>query len=170
MSQAHTTPALVPVDSAAGSEARDNTPSRVRSEAGSPMNTIMKHVFHANATKEQAKDTGMAAVLILLLFAAAKHRGVYLTAAIGVHLVNMIAPQVFRPAAVVWFGLSHVMGNVVSKVILALVFYVVVTPIALWRRLNHADSLQLKAFKKGRGSVMQTRNHKFSGKDIEQPY
>jgi hypothetical protein len=127
-------------------------------------------VFRGDATKEQAKDTGMAIVLIALIAAVARKKLAYVNVAILVHVVNMIAPQVFRPAAVVWFAFSHVMGNVVSHVIMAIVFFLVVTPIAVWRRMSGADALQLKPFKAGRGSVMEERNHTFTGKDIEQPY
>ena len=134
------------------------------------MKTIWRRVFQGDATKEQAKDTGMAIVLIFLLAALARKKFGYVDIAILVHVINMIVPQVFRPAAVVWFGFSHVMGNVVSQVIMAIVFFLVVTPIAVWRRLSGADALQLKPFKAGRGSVMEQRNHTFTGKDIEQPY
>ena len=131
---------------------------------------MVKGLFSTPPTKEQAKDTGMAIVLILLLAALARRQNVYITAAIVVHVVNMTAPQIFKPAAVVWFGFSHVLGNIASKVILMLAFFFIVTPIALWRKMLGADSLQLRAFKGGRGSVMYTRNHRFTGKDIEQPY
>jgi hypothetical protein len=112
----------------------------------------------------------MALVLVLLLvWAFTRAEGLVVTA-IALHVVNMTVPKVFGPAAVVWFGLSHVMGIVVSKVILTVVFFAVVTPVAVWRRLLGFDSLQLKVFKAGRGSVMYERNHTYTGKDIEQPY
>jgi hypothetical protein len=134
------------------------------------MNEFLTKVLRGIATRDQAKDTGMAVVLILLIAALARKKFGYVDIAIVVHVINMIAPQVFRPAAVVWFGFSHVMGNVVSRLIMAIVFFLVVTPIGVWRRLSGADALQLKPFKAGRGSVMEERNHTFTGKDIEQPY
>lgn len=134
------------------------------------MNTFLKRVLRGDASREQAKDTGMAVVLIFLIAALARRKFGYVDLAIATHVINMIAPQVFRPAAVVWFGFSHVMGNVVSQAIMAIVFFLVVTPIAVWRRLSGADALQLKPFKAGRGSVMEARNHTFTGKDLEQPY
>ena len=131
---------------------------------------FLARMLRGDATREQARDTGMALVLVCLLIALARKEFGYVTVAIIVHVVNMTAPQLFRPTAVVWFGLSHVMGNVVSKVIMMIVFFVIVTPIGVWRRLSGADALQLKPFKAGRGSVMEVRNHTFTGKDIEQPY
>src|SRR4030042_6739017 len=96
-----------------------------------------------SSTKDQARDTGMAMVLICLLFAYWGQRPSFLPLAIILLLLTMAAPQVFRPLAVLWFGLSHIMGNVVSKVVLSIIFFVIVTPIGLIRRWAGQDSLQL---------------------------
>jgi hypothetical protein len=125
---------------------------------------------YKGVTKEQSKDTGMALVLLLLLGAYLLGRRGFVVGAIIVHVVNMTAPQLFRPAAVIWFGFAHVLGLVVSRVVLTIIFFAVVTPMAAWRRLTGADSLQLKALRASRGSVMFERNHRYTGKDIEQPY
>ena len=127
-------------------------------------------VFRRQPTKEQAKDTGMALVLILLLVALRRHQNGYVIAAALAQVVTMAAPAIFRPAAVVWFGLSELIGSVVSRVILAVVFFVVVTPIGVVRKLLGADAMQLRTFKAGRGSVMRERNHTYVGKDIENVY
>jgi hypothetical protein len=50
------------------------------------------------------------------------------------------------------------------------VFFVVVTPIGLMRRLMSADPLQLKKFKKDNSSVFQVRDHTFKADEIEKPY
>jgi len=112
----------------------------------------------------------MAVVLVCLLVALARRKYGWIDLAILVHLMNMIAPQAFRHLAVIWFGFSHVLGNIVSRVVVGIIFFVVVTPIGVWRRLSGADPLQLKPFKAGRGSVMEVRNHTYIGKDIEKPY
>ncbi len=135
------------------------------------MNAFWKRLRTGDATKEQAKDTGMALVLLfLLLWLVRGRREGYVLAAFGTHLANMIAPQMFRHVAVLWLGFSHKLGTVMSKVILSIIFFVVVTPIGVWRRMIGADSLKLTAFKAGRGTVMKERNHTFVGKDLEQPY
>jgi hypothetical protein len=145
-----------------------STETGARSE--SPIAHLWQRVVRGDATKEQAKDTGMAVVLVLLLIAVAGKRSGYISGAIVVHVLNMTAPQLFRPFAVLWFALSHVMGLIVSKIIMGMIFFGVVTPIGVWRRLRGADALQLKTFKSGRGSVMEARDHLYIGKDIEQPY
>lgn len=127
-------------------------------------------IFPSAMTRDQCKDTGMAMVLVLLLLFVWRGNPSYVAGAIAAHLVNMTAPQLFRPAAIVWFGLSHIMGTIVSRVLLTAIFFVVVTPVAVVRQMIGADPMQLRGFKKSKQSVMKVRNHKFTAKDIEQPY
>ena len=135
------------------------------------MKAFWMRVVRGDATKEQAKDTGMALVLIfMLVWLLRGRRDVYVAAAFVVQLLNMIAPQIFRPAAVVWFGLSLFLGAVISRVILSVVFFAVVTPIGLVRRMLGVDVMKLRAFKAGPTSVMIKRDHTYTGKDIEHPY
>jgi hypothetical protein len=121
-------------------------------------------------TRDQSRDTGMALVLLLLLAFLKWGRNELLIATVIVHVVNMIVPQVFRPAAIVWFGLAHLLGAVASRVLMFVVFALVVTPIGLLRRALGKDSLRLRAFRAGDESVMVVRNHTFSAGDLEKPY
>jgi hypothetical protein len=126
--------------------------------------------FGRKITKDQSRDTGMAMVLLLLIAAASRKREVYLIVAMALHILNMTVPQIYRPVAVVWLGLSDLLGGVVSRVLLSIVFFAVVTPIGIFRRLVGRDSLKLRAFKASKESVMLERNHTFVGKDLETPY
>ena len=131
---------------------------------------IVTELFKRSITKEQSKDTGMAMVLLLLLFSAAFKKQSVVTAAVVALIIDMTFPRLYRPVAVLWLGLSHLLGTVVSKILLTLVFFGVVTPIGLARKLLGIDSLKLKEFKSGKNSVMAIRNHTFTGQDIEKPY
>ena len=127
-------------------------------------------LFKRNITKDQSRDTGMAMVLIFLIAAASRKKEGYLFVAMALHVVNMIVPQVYKPLGYLWFGLSDLLSTVVSKIMLSIVFFGVVTPIAILRRLSGKDSLKLRAFKGGKDSVMVERNHSFVGRDLESPY
>ena len=122
------------------------------------------------STPEQAKDTGMAMVLICLLLGYWGKFPKFLPVAIALLLLTMAWPKAFRPLAGLWFGLSHLLGNVMSRVILTVVFFLVVTPIGVIRRLWGADALQLKKWKQGRGSVFLVREGPIQGKDMANPY
>lgn len=121
-------------------------------------------------TKDQSRDTGMAMVLILLILCFRMKREGILLAAITMHVVNMIVPRIYAPIAVVWLGFSRLLGTVMSKILLSILFFGIVTPIGILRRLFGRDSLKLRAFKASEASVMTVRNHLFVGRDIEKPY
>ncbi|QXD16338.1 DUF4407 domain-containing protein [Rhodocaloribacter litoris] len=57
-------------------------------------------------------------------------------------LGGWLAPRLFRPLYRAWMGLALVLGFVMTRVVLTLVFYLVVTPIGLLLRLFGRDPLQ----------------------------
>ena len=130
----------------------------------------MKDFSRNRMTADQCKDTGMAMVLISLLLMLATKRNYWIFCAIGLLVLTMIIPRIFRPAAVVWFGLSHLLGMITSRVVLSIIFFLVVTPVGVVRRLFGADTLKLKAFKRDHESVMEKRGHTFCADDIVKPY
>lgn len=124
----------------------------------------------AEISTNQATDTGMAMVLLGLLAFLASHRDMYLIAAIGLLLMNMIWPRFYAPVAKIWLGFSAVLGTFMTKVVMSLIFITIVYPIALMRRLAGGDSMQLKKWKANRQSVFSARNHTYSTEDIHKPY
>lgn len=129
-----------------------------------------KIFFSTSITRDQSKDTGLAMMLILLLIGIFSGNVLFYKLAIPVLLVVMITPGWFYPIAILWFGFSHLLGAFMSQIILSLVYFIVVLPVALIRRFSGFDTLRLKHFKKGSGTVMHIRNHLFTSSDIEKPY
>lgn len=119
---------------------------------------------------KQLVDSGLALVLICLIAALALDARAAVIAALIFTIVTMTVPGVFRPFAVFWFGLSRAIGTVVSKVLLTLVFFLLVAPMALARKALGKDSLRLKQWKQSAGSVFTERGHEYTAKDIETPY
>jgi len=122
------------------------------------------------STPEQAKDTGMAMVLICLLLGYWGKFPKFLPVSLVLLILTMTWPKAFTPLAGLWFGLSHLLSSVVSRVILTVVFFLIVTPIGVIRRLFGADALQLKKWKQGKGSVFVVREGPVQGKDMANPY
>jgi hypothetical protein len=130
----------------------------------------MKQFFSTDITKKQSSDTGMAAVLILLLVGFFTENVLFYKIAIPVLVINMITPGFFYPFAIVWLGFSHLLGTVVSKILLSVVYFLLVTPVGLIRRWMGKDSLSLKEFKSSTKSVMKLRNHEYTREDLESPF
>jgi large-conductance mechanosensitive channel len=123
-----------------------------------------------NISKEQAKDTGLALVLILLIILFFKYRHALILVAGAVLVLTMTWPKAFKPLAKIWFGFSHFLGTIVSKIILSLVFFLIVTPMGLIRRALGADPMKTGLWKKGDDSVLVERDHLYTADDIEKPY
>lgn len=66
--------------------------------------------------------------------------------------LGLTGSRVALPGYQLWMGVAFVMGNVVSRVILAVVFYLVVTPLGLAARLIGRDRLALRARARARAS------------------
>ena len=82
----------------------------------------------------------------------------------------MTIPQIFIPIAYIWFGFAQLLGTVISKILLFVVYSIIVLPVALLRRLLGKDTLLLKNWNTKDKTVFKTRNHLFSSSDIEKPY
>lgn len=127
-------------------------------------------IFPKNITPKECSDTGMAMVLICLLAGWFTEVRDWHLGAIILLVVNMTWPRVYTLVAKGWLGLSCAMGTGMSKIILSLVFFLVLTPLALSRRLLGHDPMQLKQWKKDPHSAFETRDHTYSPEEIEQPF
>lgn len=121
-------------------------------------------------TIDQVRDTGLAFVLLSLIIIYLIKIYALLPLPIALLIITMIWPVFFKPFVKVWFGLSQVIGTVMSKIILTIIFFVIVTPVGMVRRVFGADPMRLKRWKKNDGSIFRMRNSKMEAKDIEQPY
>jgi hypothetical protein len=136
----------------------------------SELKTHGKYFFSVSITPEQSKDTGLAMALILLIVGLFTNNLLIFKLVIPVLLLVMTLPGWFYPLAVVWFGLSHLIGTLMSWIILTIVYLIIVLPVALVRKMAGIDNLRLGEFKKETGSVMLIRNHVFKPSDMEKPY
>ena len=127
-------------------------------------------VSRKHISKIQERDTCLALTfLLLLIWLFAKH--VYLVyAAMLLLLIGMVVPVAMKPLAWAWFGLSHLLGQVMSRVLLGIVYLLLVLPMGRIRRLLGKDSLRLTLWKQGGTSCFIERAHVFSAEDLKHPY
>lgn len=118
----------------------------------------------------QIKDTGMVAAFLLVLAGIFSANPILIKAAAVTLLIDMVWPGLFYPFAIVWFGLSALLGRVMSRVILFILFWSLVFPVGLLRRWLGKDTLMLKAWRHGNGSLFRVRDHTYVSEDLEKPY
>jgi len=134
---------------------------------------LVKHSSHAppaSDSRQKAVDTGMAITLICLIIGLWRANTGWFVSAAAILVINMTMPNVFRPASRLWFGFSGFLGGIMSRVILAAVYYTVLTPVGLLRRAMGKDSLKIAAFKKSSDSVFLERSTPFTAADLKTPF
>jgi hypothetical protein len=129
---------------------------------------IMKKIkrLFAGVTRKQSGEFGLTAILVTLFLALYFKKEVYVVLAFVFTLVTLIMPVVFYPFAVIWSGLSKLLGMLSSAVMLTLVFFLVLMPVGVLRKLMGKDRMRQKQFKKTRQSVLVTRDHLFTEEDF----
>jgi hypothetical protein len=67
-----------------------------------------------------------------------------------------------------WLQFAHFLGTINTKIILTLIFYLILTPIALLYRLFHGDFLKIKG--KSPDSNWYHRDHTYDKSDLEKAW
>lgn len=138
------------------------------------MNKQKKHTrfqfFPEKISNAQAQDTGMAMVLIALIVGLSTGNKAWFIAALVMLVINMTVPKLYTPVAKVWLGFSLLLGSIVSKIVLSVVFFLIITPMGFIKKKFGSEPLNLKKYKTSTDSVFTLRNQLFTAKDIENPY
>ncbi len=108
---------------------------------------------------------------LVLLFLAYRYDDVRIAfAAFIMLIVGLILPKLLYPLAKLWFGLGLFLGVFTTKILLTIIFFFLVTPVAYARRLFGNDTLLLKKFKSGSESTFILRNHAYTSDDLKNPF
>ena len=127
-------------------------------------------MFKTGFTKRQLIEAGIIIVIILLFFSLKYKNELLLKASVVLLFLDLILPVIFYPFAFIWFNFSELLGNVVSKIILGIIFITVIFPVGIIRRGFGRDNLLLRKFKHDRHSVMKIRNYTYGSEDLDKPY
>ena len=127
---------------------------------------MLKEEFkHIKETKKDLRKFGLTvgSVLVLIavvLFYFEKSSSVYF-AVIGAVLIltAVIYPKILKLLNKIWMGLAIILGFVMSRVIIAILFYLVLTPIGLLAKLFGKKFMDLK-YNKSAESYWEKRSIK----------
>jgi len=116
------------------------------------------------------ETTGVLALACLVVSFLAHRPGVkagFLAAAAALLVAGLFVKPAGRAVAAAWLRFAEVVGAVNSRIILAVVFFLFLTPIALLARLTRGDLLNLRR-KSGEGrSYWLDRSHAYTRVDLE---
>jgi hypothetical protein len=125
----------------------------------------VKKIF-AQVTKRQCLEFGLL-VILAAIYCGLHFKGRYFyVAAFIATLFTILWPFIFLPFAMIWFAAVKVLSRLSSWFMMFFLFFIIVTPVALFRRLAGKDTLKLRQFKKNRQSVMTDINHTYTKIDL----
>lgn len=133
-------------------------------------NISLKRLSIGPITAIKNKDVGLVLTLVFLLCFLRFDNRVFILLALSAVLIAIIIPSVLKPISYAWFGLSELLGTVMSKVLLILVFFLIITPIGTIRRIISKERLQMERWKKDNRSVFTVRDKTFTGEDVKNPF
>lgn len=105
----------------------------------------------------------VAAVLICARFYFESEIPLYI--GLGLLFMGILSDFLVHWFAFGWLKLGEVLGFINSRILLGVVFFIFLTPLAWIQRLRTGDKLQLK--KKKEGSYFVERDHTYEPKDLE---
>ena len=120
--------------------------------------------------KKQNIDFGIVLALVLLVTGLIFHIRILFGLTVVALLLTALLPVLFTPFAWCWFKFAVVVERFFSVIILSVIFYFVVTPVGLIRRLFAKDSMHLFDFKKGKNSVFMVKDKTYGKSDVEQQF
>ncbi|MGZ5243277.1 MAG: SxtJ family membrane protein [Bacteroidia bacterium] len=102
----------------------------------------------------------------LLLFYWWKDNIYWLYACLAINILCVFFPIVAHWINKFWFKLATILGWINARILLTIIFFLVLFPVALLRRLLHSK----KNISPASQSFYVVRNHLFTAKDMENPW
>ncbi len=118
----------------------------------------------------QCRDTVLAFTFLFLLVWFFTKNTLWVHIAMGVLLAGMVFPSAMRWPARVWFGFSHCLGLVMSRVLLTVIYVLILLPVSLVRKVMGKDAMRLRGWKDGSASAFVARDHSFGKEDLQNPF
>jgi len=117
------------------------------------------------SVKKSSKETVLVITVgFLALYLIFKHR-IFLTLSFVIGLAGILSFWLSEKIEFVWNKLSLLLGKISNTILLTLIFFLVLTPMGLIRRLLGKGSML--RVRQGQQSSFTDREHSFTKKDLE---
>jgi len=121
-------------------------------------------MMESNKAKEKETILTLCTALVVIYLVAKAPPIQLLYAAVGLGFIGMFFDSIAAKIHWAWMKLAEGMGWVMNKVILSIIFFGFLFPIAMLSRLFGNNSMQLK---RKSDTYYHTRNHTYVKKDLE---
>jgi len=118
---------------------------------------------------KQNRETGLIIALIVLF--TNNYFGEFGSEILGcVLLTTLFAPFLFNPLTILFVLVGEIMGKWSTKLILVLVFYLILVPLAILSRFFSGNRIKLYKFRKKERSYFTICCNQFNGHDLNKQY
>jgi hypothetical protein len=114
--------------------------------------------------KSKSLETLLVLVGALIVVFWISPKKIYLLIALVFVFIGVVSPYLTSKISWLWLKFAEILGSVMSKVILSVIYFIFLVPIALIYRMTQKNPLFLK---KQNGSYYIERNKQFIPKDLE---
>jgi hypothetical protein len=129
--------------------------------------TIYLHFILTGMNKEKISETMLTITVgFVILYMVFKYNAFLYTASV-IGLIGVLSPYLSSIVAKLWFKLAELLGLVIPKILLSLVFFVFLYPVSLLAKMGRKDQLML-----GRkyDSYFVTREKRIEKSDFEKTW
>lgn len=115
--------------------------------------------------KLSKEDWSIIAIVAGFAIIALITRNYFFLIVCGIAIISFPFPVLKKTVHKTWVKVGEIVGWLMHRIILSILFYLILTPIALLKKIMGNDSLQIS--RKERNSTFIPRNHLYSPKDME---
>ena len=111
---------------------------------------MLDEIKNIKSTKKELREFGLTVGFVFgligcfLLWRGKEHYFYFLILAVVLLICGLLIPQILKPVQKVWMAIALLIGWVMTRVILSVLFYLVITPLGILARLLGKDALDLK--------------------------
>lgn len=137
---------------------------------------LLEEIKNIKSDEKEFRKFGLSVgiVLVIIAFVLWYYDRIsyqYFSAAGGLLIISgIVFPKLLAPLQKAWMILAVVLGYFMSRVILTLLFYIVVTPIGLFAKLLGKDFLDIKIDRKKKSYWHIREEKKYSRIDTERQF
>lgn len=128
---------------------------------------MQKKTASSYSTEQNLRTLVVLAAGLLVLFFIF-HKPWLSWTALAVLLIAAFSDWLSCQVAWAWLKLAEVLGKINSRILLSLVFFVFLVPLALIRRIFVRNALDLQ--RPTGSSLYHIRDHRYSARDLENPW
>ena len=137
---------------------------------------MLEEINNIKSEKSDLRKFGITIGVILLIIAGflfwkeKESSQILLTFGVTLCILGIVIPFILKPIYWVWMIFATILGWIMTRVILSLLFYIIVTPIGLISRLFGKEFLELKNISFNRSYWNYKDNDSISHQNYEKQF